>query len=187
MAEIPQTVKPSKLSALKERLTTGVSLLFLLGIAGGIAFFAFTTQWAPVAFALIVWFLCLTFFMGDAAPRERTRVIMALLVSWGADAFLYRLALGNDPGGFRRLVPAIVIVSIYLGYETWRMTAAYTEVKVDWNGREQSNPMAFVAAVLLCIFLMLNVVSPLMNHMFPSYWQRVTAWHFSDDDSPDAP
>lgn len=162
-----------------DALQIGIGLLwilFLLCIAAGVALF---TTWAPIIFTGIMWFICAMWYFADKKPWERSRFAIALLVAWAVDALLFRLAIVNAAGFYRHLVPGIVVVSIFAGYEAWRVTASNNR-KTD-SAEKPSNPFAAFGAALLAIFLMLNVVSPTMNHFFPSYWQMVTDFHLGDD------
>ena len=157
------------------------SFVFVLVIAGIVMYFAFFTNWAPIVFFVLLWFFCFVLFLADSPPLEKTRVAIALLIAWIADSFLYAVAVGHS--NFRHFVPAIVVVSLYLGYIAWRLTSKYANPRESREGShpEFSNPLAAVAGAMLAIFLMLYVVSPAMNHYFPSYWHSVTNWHLDDD------
>lgn len=163
-------------------------LVFLL-VAGVVGYFVFTSGWAPLGFFAVLWFLSMTLFLADVVPWERTRVAIALLSAWLADWFLYRIAVVWLPGSFRHFVPGIVVVSVYIGYVVWRMTERWPQPdppEPPKGGRSLNKGMAALAGALLAIFVMVNVVVPVLNHYLPSYWSNVTSAFFgSFDENPD--
>jgi hypothetical protein len=165
-------------------LAAAVSALAIAGLVTGIALLS---GFAPIALTLVAWFLCFKLFSRDRAPWEHTRVAIVLLIALFAYAIL-GISLHTDGA-------ALAIVSLYLGYVAWRATGTYADSATriedsddddDRSHRvagkrelradelKQDNPLATFAALLLAVFLMLIVVSPLMHHFFPWYWRVVT-------------
>ncbi len=170
--------------------TLGFALFVLavgLAVAGVVTGIASLSGFAPIAFTLAVWFLCCKLFALDRAPWEQTRVAIVLLIA----CFSYTI-LGAS---LDRHGAALAVVSLYLGYIAWRETRKYADPAYNanndedkdekshqgdgnddlrWEGLHSANPLGMFAALLLAIFLMIIVVSPLMGHFFPRYWDSVT-------------
>lgn len=156
-------------------ITLVIVILVALAIACGFAFFLAFSPWALIALFAAVWFPCAMLFFADDFPWERTRVAIALLTAWLADSILYVFAVGYLSRGFRHFVPSIIVVSLYIGYLAWRITAQYAKPDASKADNNNANPMGLFAALLLAIFVMFYVVDPLMNHFFPWYWHALTA------------
>lgn len=150
----------------------GCALLVLaigLGIAGVLTGIAFLTGFAPIALTLAAWVLCYRLFERDHAPWEQTRVASVLLIG----CFSYAI-LGAT---FHLGGAALTVISSYLGYIAWRALRKYATMGTRerrTDGRSELNPLGTFAALLLAIFLVIVVVNPVMDHLFPQYWHSVT-------------
>lgn len=155
-----------------------------MAIAGIVAGIAFLTGFAPIALTLAAWLLCCKLFARDRPPWEQTRVAVVLLT--GCFSYAILGASFHVRGG-----AAVAAVSLYLAYIVWRGTRKYADpASTDdesvheaagiraprtTDGQNETNPLGTLAALLLALFLMIIVVSPLMGHFFPRYWHSVTA------------
>ena len=163
----------------------------------------------PVILGCLLWVLCFVFFLCDGGSLEKTRVAIALLIAWLIDQYLYAVAVAHATT-FRHFVPAIVVVSLYSGYLAWRVasvcakplqvpddsipvrlrdlnnvihtSSVRSDVKTAERLRDLHLKFAAFAALLLAIFLMVYVVSPLENHYFGPFWHAATSWNPEDSD-----
>lgn len=97
-------------------------------------------------------FLGAAAFMYDRPPYEASRFAISLLIAWGVDAILIRIVDLDFPYAYKSAASAVIVVSIFSGYLTWRILHDYREPKGD----KDYNPLAlfrdFLALpdVILC-------------------------------------
>lgn len=69
---------------------------------------------------------------------------------WLVHLLPYRLTIGWLSGSFRYFVPAVVLVSIYSAYSTWRATESYTRPLEAGRVSKPDNPMTALASLFAC-------------------------------------
>ncbi len=138
-------------------------------IAVAIASVAFFPSWAPVVVFAVTWILSAFLFSSDKAPYESSRVAVALLTAWAADAILYRLAVLHLTTTFRSLVPGIIVASVFCGYIAWTAAGRHIErASRERHDEEATNSLTGVGSLGLAAFLLLSVLSPIMRDYLPA-------------------
>lgn len=139
----------------------------------------------------LVCFLSYLFVKRDDPPFASTRMGGVILIAWAADAILYRMALDFAPRDIRHISFGIIAVSVFVGWLAWGATENSATVVTRRADGSAINRMAPLTGVLLGVFLMSNVVHPLINRYFPSFWNnalgQMTQVLPSDDDQPEPP
>ena len=155
----------------------------------------FTIKAAPFVLAIAVWILLHRLIVRhDVAPYTYSRFAFALLVAWIVDGLLFRLSVGDLPGSFRHFVPAMVVVSAFVGFYAWQELPKEPIKQEQWFMREKliarakatgatnnplitwNHPFAFYLSLLLMLFSMTYAVMPVLTAYFPqysSYWSNV--------------
>lgn len=112
----------------------------------------------------------------DRPPWEVSTFFVALLTAWAVDYILFRAAI---PYG-RRFAPAVIVVSIALGYVAWRAGDQSARASKGY-----ANPHRIVLGCLLAAFLIPYVVSPVFGHYLPGFWHWVStapSMHLGSDE-----
>jgi hypothetical protein len=191
--------------------TTGLSLVALFVGVPLLAFIAFfALRLAPIVIAVIAWALLYRLVKReDVAPYTYSRFACGLLVAWALDGLLFRAAVGYLHGSFRHFVPAIIVVSVLVGFFVYRGLPNEPVKREQWFMREKlvakakatglsgnplvtlGHPFAGFASFLLMLFLMVYVVTPVLTTYLPSYsafWTNMLSTASdTDDGSPEPP
>ena len=141
------------------------------------------------------------------------RFACALLIAWVVDALLFRLSVADLPGLFRHFVPAIIVVSAFVGFYAWQVLPKEPVKQEQWFMREKLvakakavgstdnplitwyHPFAVYLSLLLMLFSMTYAVMPTLAAYFPqysSYWSDMlgtggNSLKSSDNDQPEPP
>jgi hypothetical protein len=172
------------------KLTLG-RLIFLIAFLGILGLALVYGGMLGVLFATASLWLFFVVFMApmDRAPWEASRFVISLLVAWLLDLFLFKIVVTNAPESYRHLVPGIIVVSILGGYLSWRLCLNAVEVNArnaESSDPESTNPFKWFGGFLVAIFVMANVISPIMYHYMPVRWsQAINFSGLMDDDSSD--
>lgn len=159
--EQPWSLWPRGWAARLKLIFGGVIVLAIVALVVG---YMFTTMWMPIISIAILWLFCTLAFSFDRADDSPyARAVIALLVAWLADWFLYRVVVVR---GDKNLAPAIVVVSALCGFVVWQQTKRA-------SSKDKEMRFAAVAGIFTAIFLFFNLVIPTLKDVAPFYWDNM--------------
>ncbi len=123
----------------------------------------------------------------DRHPWEASRFVISLLVAWLLDLFLFKIVVTNAPESYRHLVPGVIVASILGGYVSWRLCVNAVEVdarNAESSDPESTNQFKWVGGFLAAIFVMVNVISPIVYHYMPVRWSQAINFSSLMDNDP---
>lgn len=160
---------------------------------------------APLVLTVVAWVLLYRLVVrNDVPPYTYGRFTFALLIAWVVDGFLFKVAVGTAPGLYRHFVPAIVVVSAFVGFFAWQELPQKPITREQWFMRQKtiakakaagtrgnplivtSHPFAVFLSLLLAAFTMTYAVMPVLTTFFPRYGSYWTDWLPAISDKSDS-
>jgi hypothetical protein len=160
---------------------------------------------APLVLTVVAWVLLYRLVVrNDVPPYTYGRFAFALLIAWAVEGFLFKVAVGAVPGLYRHFVPAIVVVSAFVGFFAWQELPQKPVTHEQWFMRQKliakakaagtrgnplivtSHPFALYLSLLLAVFTMTYAVMPVLTTFFPAYGSYWTDWLPATSDKSDS-